>query len=369
MSVFLTIDTELWPSAITPEHYRRAFDRDVLGRVQNSELGALFQAKTFSKHGLIADFFVESLFAECFGSGDLTELVGQLRGLDQGVQLHLHAEWLTVLDRPLLSSPGNRLEHFDEADQATLLRRGLRLLRGAGGWPHAFRAGNFGMSRATFGALQRVGLSIDSSYNARYPISDLEGAYRGMQQPSRIDHVLEFPVTTFVDRPGGVRPVQLTACSSNELEFVLEEAYRQGRYGVVVVLHSFELLDPQRERVDSTALRRFHRLCEYLARHRQRFETRSFSDLRPEEVPTLPRAKPIVSSLPRTLARQAEQALRRLSWSRRKADPSWITTYGSRLRRTKRAQRQLSDPALRRASDPAMRSVWAERGAQGQRKG
>src|SRR5207248_4475141 len=90
--------------------------------------------------------------------------------------------------------------------------------------------------------------------------------------------VHEFPVSIFRDWPGHWRPAQLCACSSGEMEHALDTAERRGWPAFVIVWHSFELIKRLKARPDPIMLRRFRRLCGFLQKHRDRFETRVFSE-------------------------------------------------------------------------------------------
>ena len=129
----------------------------------------------------------------------------------------------------------------------------------------------------------------------------------------------EFPVTFFVDRPPkGTRPLHVTACTFAELALALEHAHAQGWFSVVIVFHCFEFvrvaeLGRPGGRVGPQRLlaRRFERLCRYLSRHRDRFQTSSFAEL--GSVPATPMGQsPARSNRVRTLTRQASQLLSRV---------------------------------------------------------
>ena len=130
-------------------------------------------------------------------------------------------------------------------------------------------------------------------------------------EPLHQDGIYEYPVTVFHDGLRRLRPMQITACSWAEMESLLWGALEAGRQSVVIVSHSFELLDASRTRPDATAVKRFRALCRFLDRHRDSFRARGFGDLQPSAAHG-PQPAPLSTRLWPTAQRVAEQGLRRL---------------------------------------------------------
>ena len=135
--------------------------------------------------------------------------------------------------------------------------------------------------------------------------------------PTMMHDVIEFPITFVRDVCGRDRVFQLTACSIGEMKQALLDAWNRGWSSVVIVSHSFELIQGRgsatdRARSDPIVIRRFRWLCEFLARHRNKFHTATFSE-QPEILPLMDvsmeplRARPID-----TFVRLGEQSLRRM---------------------------------------------------------
>jgi hypothetical protein len=140
---------------------------------------------------------------------------------------------------------------------------------------------------------------------------------RPFLQPCVVHEVHEFPVSYFGDWPGHYRHAQVCACSAPELEAALMQAWRSGWYSFVIVAHSFELIkrhpwSTKPARPDRFVIRRFERLCRFLARHRDKFRTAHFRDLDPAEIPTLAPERPLHSGGRRAAMRVAEQLARRI---------------------------------------------------------
>ena len=138
---------------------------------------------------------------------------------------------------------------------------------------------------------------------------DLAG-YGSTHQPLDVGGVWSYPMTLFKDARGHLRHAQLGACSFAELEWLFWRAAEEEWESVVLLSHNFELMNQAKTAPDPVVVRRFERLCRFLASNTDAFETVGFQGLSP---PTrshdvdVPRA-----GLPTTLYRMAEQAVRRL---------------------------------------------------------
>ena len=329
LRVFLTVDTEVWPVAEgwphAPLSANQGCDREIDVYLHGGEVdprfGIAYQLATLTRYGLKATYFVDPLFSFALGMQPLARVLRSICENEQEVGLHMHPEWLT--DPRCVGLPefaGPCLWQYGVENQQRLMRVGLARLAEAGaGSVRAFRAGNYAANRATLAALRETGIPIDTSLNACYAESfpDLEGR-EAIFAPSNVEEIVEFPVTSFVDRPPrGRRHLQLAACSLAETRYVLEQALANGWSTVVIVMHSFELMRVGRFQNGGPAtrsrllVRRFERLCEYLADNRERMRTSHFSDLDLPSLQMSGRAADIVSSPLRTRARQVEQLISR----------------------------------------------------------
>jgi hypothetical protein len=126
----------------------------------------------------------------------------------------------------------------------------------------------------------------------------------------------EFPITFCRDFRNRNRPLQLTACSSGEIEHALLQAWERGWYCVVIVSHSFELIRRRKNangkaKVDRIAVRRFERLCRFLSEHTDKFRTCTFSE--PLEIDiAVADSKPLRARAVDTSTRLWEQLTRRI---------------------------------------------------------
>lgn len=315
LNVAITVDTEFWPDPVASlDAYAPAIARDLYGVTPQGEYGIGFQARTLSEHGLKAVFHVEALSATLAGNGPNRDAVGVLREYGQEIQLHLHTEWLDRGAPILPGRSGIHMRNFSVEEQASLLRAGASLLEECGsGKICAFRAGNFGANWDTLRALSSVSIPYDTSYNHCYlgKATDMGGVLHFLQ-PRCIEGVWEFPVSYFRDFPGHYRPAHLRACSFSELSSALDQAYDQGWDYFVIVSHSFELINRKSLRPDKIVLRRFLRLCQYLADNSDRFRTFGFHDIQ-EPTRELRPGAPLRSPTYRSLGRMATQLWRRFA--------------------------------------------------------
>ncbi len=316
LNVFITIDVEIWCDGwdTIDENFPSAFRHYVYGPTNRGDCALPLTLSILRDHDLQASFFVEPLFSMRFGAEPLGEIVDLIQGAGQEIQLHLHTEWVDEAKVPLFPhSPQKRqfMANFSLEEQSTLVRMGLDLFSDLGVRDiRAFRAGGFGMSHDTFGALSANGIEIDCSYNhcqtfARDVVRDFV-----LHQPALIEGIHEYPMSVFEDFPGHLRHAQLGACSYHELEQLLRTALERDFESVVILSHGTELLNHAKTRPDPIAIKRFSKLCAFLHDNRQDFTARGFRGLRLQASTKQP--APTTSRGIYTIGRYAEQAWRRL---------------------------------------------------------
>lgn len=316
LKVFFTVDVEIWCDGWQDidRKFAASFRKYVYGPTAQGDYGLPYTLQVLNDHGLKGVFFVEPLFATRFGIAPLAQIVGLIRDAKQEVQLHLHTEWVDEAREPLLEDAARKrqyLRQFSLAEQVQLIAAGRRLIHEAGATPvTAFRAGGFGFNIDTLRALAANGMSFDSSYNASIFGQD-SGVMPGhvLSDPIECEGIYEYPMSVFEDGTGALRHAQLTACSNSEMEGLLWQALETGRTSFVVLSHNFELLNPGKTRRDEVVVRRFHKLCAFLDRHREHFETAGFTGLTPTISPVT--RPPLRSSLMKAGVRVVEQLYRR----------------------------------------------------------
>lgn len=313
-NILITTDTEL----STALHARGMHPDEnhainVLGRGADGAVGIEYQMERLSAHGLKGVFFVEALCAYALGLDALKRIVDPILTRGHEVQLHAHTEWLEWIEKdPVAGRRGENIFEFPEADQRVLLEMGIEaLVRCGAPRPIAFRAGNYGADNATLRALKSLGLRFDTSYNQPY----VGGVCRidvpePLLEPAMVEGLTEIPITFFEDYPGHTRPLQLCAISSAELAWCVADARAASRPTVVVVSHSFELLNARRTRANKLLLKRFDAMCAALG------TTTTFADLDTAVEETSRRAAIPKSNPARTAARMMEQAVGTLLYDR-----------------------------------------------------
>jgi hypothetical protein len=298
VQVFLTIDTECsmggaWENSnckpVPPE-------RAVLGKIGPDYYGIPRIMDILEENNLPGIFFIEVFASLNELQPDLGKAYAQILQRGHDTQLHLHPihyhYWMVQegrIDPKQLSATKDMIGTFPLHVQVEMLQRGISLFREMiGNAPVAFRAGNFGASMSTLDALEKVGIRIDSSFNAAYVQAGCALESGGaINRPWQHRGLWEIPVTTFETGVWGLRswkPLNINAVSLWEMRKVLEQAERIGLSAVTFIAHSFSLFktsDAQfrRLRPDGLVLRRFQGLCRYLREHAERFRVMRFSDL------------------------------------------------------------------------------------------
>jgi hypothetical protein len=189
-----------------------------------------------------------------------------------------------------------------------LIRTARDLLVEAGApTPTAFRSGSYAADLATLEALRALGIRYDSSHNgSHHPDPSALPLDPRRIAPASLEGLVEIPVTQIEQRAGSLRHLQICAVSFDEMRAALVHAADEEHPVVAIVGHSFELATRGGQRPNSTLVRRFEKLCGFLAENRERMPTAFFSDL--TGVPLDCEAEPLRSSPVRTVSRMAQQA-------------------------------------------------------------
>lgn len=317
LDVFLTFDIELSPGlhgldGVAPdENFRRSIE----GRCGRGAFGLPFILEALDRHDLPGVFFIESLCAAVVGDELLNAAIGPVRNAGHDVELHVHTEWLRFEFDPWrpYEEFGN-IHQFDLLRQQAIVARARDYFRTCGGGdPVAFRAGNYGANRDTLTALGSLGIPFDSSQNLGFIDSSCRMSDLGeLAHARKVGTVWEVPVSVFIDRPGHYRHAQIGASSFAEIRTALEFADASGLSTFVIVGHGFEFMNARRDAPVPVLIRRFDKLCRYLAEHRDRFRVTRFDTIDPDAWRMTPDRFYSSSSFS-TALRMAEQAVVRLS--------------------------------------------------------
>lgn len=295
--VLLTIDTELrWDWRDSPWQENLALSFDPAG------VGVAYQLDRLAAHGLKACFFVDPMPALVYGIEPIRRMVEPILAAGQEVQLHVHPSWADP------ANPVFELTGLDRNIQLDLIRTARDLLVEAGANPPiAFRSGSYAADLATLEALASLGIRYDSSHNGSHqPWPSALPLDPRLTAPVLLEGVVEIPVTHIEQRAGSLRHLQICAVSFAEMRAALIHAAGNGHPAVSLVGHSFELAARGGERANPLLVRRFEKLCGFLAANGDRMPTAFFSDL--ADLPLDSEASPMRSGAVRTAARMAQQA-------------------------------------------------------------
>jgi len=319
LNVIITIDTEIMYHLLDRQDILNSIDISVYGRSKDSQYGLNYIIEIMNKYHIKASFFVEPLFTLVGGNEPLEEIIRIIQSKGHEVQLHLHPEWLGKIPDPPVAPHGKYVKDYILDEQTSLISFGLARLRECGAASvNCFRAGHYGASLDTLRALSINGIFFDTSHNTCY-LQDCCEMNTGsdLLQPLLIRGVWEFPINYFIDWPNHKRHTQITACSFLEIRNVLRWAHLNKWFCLVIVFHSFELLNRKKEVQgqvcpDKWMMNRFHSLCRFLDENRGEFRTIGFSDIDCEMIPCVKNIKPICSNIFRTGLRISEQILRKM---------------------------------------------------------
>src|SRR5688572_8079802 len=275
--VLLTIDTEL-----TWRHSARGADwrENLAMSFDPAGVGVPWQLDLLGRHGLKACFFVDPMPALVYGIEPVRAMVGPILAAGQEVQLHVHSFW-SDLAKGRRDDARFELTDHDADGQRTLIATARDLLIDAGAPPPtAFRSGSFAANADTLAALSSLGIFYDSSHNGtEHPWPSALPLERSLIEPVECAGVTELPVTQ-IRRPGsGLRPFQICALSTREMQSALRHAAANHHPLVTIVTHSFELASRDGRRVNRLVRGRFERLCAFLAEHAEAMPTTTIADL------------------------------------------------------------------------------------------
>ncbi|MDT9598583.1 polysaccharide deacetylase family protein [Sphingosinicella rhizophila] len=301
--ILITIDTELaWRHFRPGENWHRLFDRSC----EPAGVGISYQLELLRRHDLKACFFVDPMPALVFGLDPIRRMVAPVVEAGQEVQLHLHSFWHDVAAGED-EKPRFHLTDFDGPDQLRLIETASNLLIAAGApSPVAFRSGSYAADSRTLGALRELGIHFDSSHNgAAAPWPSALPFAADLIDPVRDHGVNEIPVSLMRRRNGALRPLQLCAISSAEMQSAMRHAEAEDHGLVTIVSHSFELATRDGRRINQVVRKRFDGLIAFLAAHRSQFPTTSFTAL--DALPESSGSQPMEACPLQTAGRVAEQ--------------------------------------------------------------
>ncbi len=302
--ILLSIDTELtWRGCAEGagwlDNFRRSFDP--------AGVGVPWQLEQLHRLGLKACFFVDPMPALVHGIEPIERMVEPILAAGQEVQLHLHPFWFD-LAQGRRSDARFELTSFGAPEQKALIETARNLLVAAGAPPPvAFRAGSYAANSHTLEALEALGFAVDSSHNgAEHPWPSALPFAPETIDPVRHGALVELPIGQIRRRDGGLRPLQLCAVSSSEMQAALSHAAQADHPLVTIVSHSFELASRDGRRVNRLVRGRFEQLCAFVAERSAIMPTLFAREA--GELPTAANSLPLPAQPVREWKRVAQQA-------------------------------------------------------------
>ena len=244
---------------------------------------------------LPATMFVESLQCHHFGLDHMARVVERLRAVPAiDLQLHIHPCWAYFKD-PAWQEAVKRVKVDDgmagrkQAARALIEEAKAFFEQLTGMQPLAMRTGGLSVDADVYRAQAAVGIPLASSIGrAIAPSPDPElRAYNGLLHCAG---VVEVPVTSFKalgPRGSYDKLLTLTGNSLFQIKRLLRWHHLRQQGPVVVLTHASEMASTPHLKTpcvfskEPGAQRRWHALCEYLARNEETFEVLSFAQAWP----------------------------------------------------------------------------------------
>jgi len=298
VNVFITIDTEhsIGGAFADPELKPVGNRQRIFACIGDKEFGIRMIMDIAELSGLTLVFFVEVFNRYFFGSDETREVVECIHQRGHDVQLHLHPNYLNfTLERPQDLKFSDLCGDYSVEHQTEMLTEARQFLIDCGAAnPVAFRAGCFGANTNTLTALVSNGFWLDSSYNQAYTGDCCLLPDWKMNDLDEREGIYEMPVTNFIERTGlrseRYKPLDINGVSFEEMRQVLNASRRgAGPRNINVILHSFSLVKAydvqyRKMRPRQHVIRRFTKLCRFLAEHQEDFKVRTFGGLGHDEL-------------------------------------------------------------------------------------
>lgn len=298
VNVFLTVDVEcsIGGAFANPSLKPVGSAKRVFGRFNGQEYGIPLMMDIAERYNLSLVFFVEAFHQHFFGPDGAREVVEVILEREHDLQLHLHPNYLNfTLPRPQDLQFSDLCGRYSLEQQIEMIAEAQQMLVDCGApVPIGFRAGSFGANTDTLKALAANAFLIDSSYNQAYVSSTCLLPNWGLNDLNEWEGLFEFPVSQFIERTGlrcsRYMPLDINGVSFEEMRYVLNASRRgNGPRNLTIILHSFSFLKPydvqyRRVRPRYNVIRRFEKLCRFLAENERDFDVRKLCELTESEL-------------------------------------------------------------------------------------
>ena len=299
VKVFLTIDTEhsIGGAFNNPDYRPIGNKKRIFGKIGKRYYGIPLLIDIANEFGLPLTFFVETFNKHYFGLDQIKETCDYVLKRGHDIQLHLHPNYLNFkLSNYIPPKYSDLIGEYSTEDQIKIISEAKDDLKNIAGYPPiAFRAGCFGANDETLEVLSKLGFIIDSSYNQSFLPKPCLMSNRNLNTVAYLNGVYEFPVTNFYEtsrlRPPRYMPLDLNGVSFEEIRFLLEHFGRTLK-AVTIILHSFSFIKAfgvqyKKIRPRFEIIRRFRRLCKFLAENNHKYHVLALGSLDQESLSDL----------------------------------------------------------------------------------
>jgi len=292
IDVCITVDTEFDIAGTFNDAARRSpiAEPHVYWEIAGRSHGLGFLLDTLARFNLSATFFVETMNVSYFGDERMGAIARRIRDAGHDVQLHVHPCW-TYFDRAdwrerlATDPPNDSLVGRSEQEVDTLLRRGIATFERWGlARPVALRTGGMRVNRPVYRLARACGLDAASNVGLAVfaPAEPELQLYSGRHE---IDGVMETPVLTYSRVSIGPwlhrnSTLTITGSSWQEMRYLLDDAANLAISPVILLTHPHEFVKSAGGTVRPNYVnqRRFVTLCDFLARHSDRFCVTTFCE-------------------------------------------------------------------------------------------
>jgi len=308
INIFITVDTEhsiggaFADSGLAPV----GNDRRIFYTVGNKSYGIPLIMDIADHYGLKISFFTEMLNKYYFGEQESRIVCEYIMKRGHDVQLHLHPNFLNFQEHGAVKKKKfpDQIHAYPLEKQRELIAEGKEMLRSFGVNPTAFRAGNFNADRNTLTALSENGFIADTSYSKAYLGKSCRLADTDINDAQYMEGIWELPVTNFLEKSlagSRYRPLDINGVSFLQMRGVLAQSVDKGPKNITIIMHSFSFINPldvqyRKMRPRKTVIRRFEKLCRYLAQNTSVFNVMTFGGLHREKLKNM--AKNAIHNVP-----------------------------------------------------------------------
>ncbi|MDP8231482.1 MAG: hypothetical protein P9L91_02300 [Candidatus Zophobacter franzmannii] len=221
------------------------YEKLILGRIGDYSFGVPKILEIFDTFRVKGTFFVD--FAEKDHDPKLFHLLTELiLGKNNDVQLHVHPQFMSDPNRPLL-------HQYNIIEQEHCLDESIKAFYHATShYPKAFRAGGYGADNNTLKLLSKFGISVDSSYFPGHENCKISPLTPNVI--SKVDDIIEVPVTVFknnidyrlagnvVKQGSLIKKLDIDSCSLEELKLGLDAVSDSKIKIIILFMHSYSLI-------------------------------------------------------------------------------------------------------------------------------